>query len=196
MTVLIEERRYTPNDLVTLRGAEHCELVDGRLVEKNMGAESDWIGLRLGTVLSNHVLSTDSGWVFGAETGYLCFGGNRDRVRKPDVSFVSRSRLGRIPKGHIQVVPDLAVEVVSPNDLFSEVQVKVEEYLHAGVQMVWVVEPDTRTIVEYYLSGEVHRLRESDTLSGGSVLPGFSCSVATLFPPKEAVEPGREEVIP
>jgi len=192
MTVLAEERLYTPDDLVNLPGAEHCELVDGRLVEKHVGAESDWIGLRLGTLLSNHVFSNNSGWVFGPETGYLCFGSNRIRVRKPDVSFISRARLSRIPKGHIQVVPDLAVEVVSPNDLFSEVQVKVEEYLEAGVQVVWVIEPDTRTIVEFCLTGETHRLRASDTLTGGTALPGFRCSVAELFPPLEATKTDEE----
>lgn len=192
MAVLVEERLYTPEDLVTLRGAEHCELVDGRLVEKNIGAESDWIGLRLGSLLSNHVFNHNAGWVFGPQSGYLCFGASRLRVRKPDVSFVLRARLSRIPKGHIPVVPDLAVEIVSPNDLFSEVQVKVEEYLEAGVQMVWVIDPDTRTVVEYRLSGEVRRLRATDNLSGGEVLPEFQCSVADLFPPVESTEVGEE----
>lgn len=193
MTVVAQERQFTPNDLMTLRGAEHCELVDGQLVEKNIGAESDWIGLRLGTILSNYVISSKAGWVFGSDIGYLCFGINRVRVRKPDVSFVSYSRLTHIPRGHIQVAPDLAVEVVSPNDLFSEVQVKVEEYLAAGVRMVWVVDPDTRTVVEYLLSGEVQRLRESDTLSGGTVLPGFCCTVTDLFPPRQEREAAGEE---
>lgn len=192
MTVLMEEQVYAPDDLMSLRGLEHCELVDGRLVEKNLGAEADWIGLHLGMLLSSHVFSNNLGWAFSSEAGYVCVGVTGVRVRRPDLSFVSRARLSRPPRGFIQVAPDLAVEVVAPNDLFSEVQAKIEEYLRAGVQLVWVIDPDTRTVVEYHLSGKVRLLHESDELNGGDVLPAFHCAVKDLFLPMEPADASEE----
>ncbi|MGV3720398.1 MAG: Uma2 family endonuclease [Actinomycetota bacterium] len=185
MPVLLEERPriYTPDDLLRLPEAEHCELLDGALVEKPMGAESDWIGLQIATRLSSHVLSNNAGWVFGPETGYQCFGEKRNRIRKPDVSFVRGSRLEAIPRGHIQIVPDLAVEVISPNDLYSEVQQKVQEYQQAGFSLIWIVDPLTRTVDVLEAGAPVQRLAVGDVLTGGSILPEFRCELAEIFPP-------------
>jgi Uma2 family endonuclease len=188
MTVLTPERHFTVDDLMTLPDASHCELVDGKLVEKNMGAEADWTGAQLITRLSNHVMGTNKGWVFGAETGYACFAGDLNRVRKPDVSFITRARLPRPPKGYIPIVPELAVEVVSPKDLYSEVQSKVDEYLAAGVLLVWVVDPETLSVAIYDQSGAVRRLRAPEVLTGEDILPGFRCEVADLFLPAEPTE--------
>jgi Uma2 family endonuclease len=88
------------------------------------------------------------------------------------------------PKGHNPIVPDLVVAVVSPNDLFSEVEVKVEEYLRAGVSLVWVVSPATRT-VHVYRPGETtsSRLHADDELAGADIVPGFHCRVGEIFEP-------------
>ena len=88
------------------------------------------------------------------------------------------------------VAPDLAVEVASPNDLGRELRVKVEEYLRAGVRLVWLVDPETRSIEVVRADGGVARLYEQDELSGEDVLPDFRCRVAELFAPAAApVEP-------
>ena len=125
------------------------------------------------------------GWAFPADCGYQCFPDAPDKVRKPDASFIQRGRLPgeQLHEGHVRIAPDLAVEVVSANDLFDEVEIKVGEYLGAGVRLVWVVNPRTRTGQVYRADGSVTRLREGDELSGEDVLPGFRCRVHDLFPP-------------
>ena len=107
---------------------------------------------------------------------------------KPDVSFI---RVGRLKpdlmEGHVPIPPDLAVEVVSPNDYFREVQDKVGEYLRAGVRLVWVLEPSSRTILVYWADGTGETLNESGRLSGEAVLPGFSRPALDFF--ESAVQP-------
>jgi Uma2 family endonuclease len=107
------------------------------------------------------------------------------------VSFIRHGRLPgeRIPRGDILITPDLAVEVVSPNDLYNEVDVKVSEYLDVGVSLVWVVNPEARTACVYRPGGTARRLRENDEIDGGDVLPGFRCRVAEFFPPAGEEQP-------
>jgi Uma2 family endonuclease len=188
MTILLEERVtvYTPDDLLRLPETEHCELVDGRLVEKPSGAEAGWIGAQIAARLTNHVMDSRTGWVFGGNAGYHCFPAEQNQVRKPDVSFIRGSRLDAVPKGHIKIIPDLAVEVISPNDLYSEVQQKVQEYQRAGFPLIWVVDPGTRTVDVLESGRPMQRLSLGDALTGGSVLPEFRCEVAEIFPPTPA----------
>ena len=87
------------------------------------------------------------------------------------------------------IPPDLVVEVVSPNDLAYEIDEKVQEYLDAGVQLVWVVNPALRTVRIYRADGTISGLHESDELSGENIVPGFHCPIANLFPPRPAAAP-------
>ena len=107
-------------------------------------------------------------------------------MRRPDVSFIRKERLpeGPTSEGYIYIPPDLAVEVISPNDLAYEVDHKVVEYLDAGVALVWVINPEARTVRIHRRSGSLGWLREEDELSGEDVLPGFRCRVSKLFPEK------------
>ena len=187
----IEAIHYTPDDLLTMPGGERYELVDGQLVEKAMGAESEWIGDELRYALKAFIKAKRNGLSFGPETGYQCFRNAPAKVRKPDASFIAADRLpgNRIPKGHIRIVPDLAVEVISPNDSYYVVDAKVHEYLEAGVRLIWVINPDLRSIKVFEASvGFTQELTDGDELAGGEVLPGFSCPVASLFPPLEVSE--------
>lgn len=193
MTALVEKTRCTPEDLLTMRDGDLYELVDGELVERNMGGKSSWIGGELHGNLWSFNKDARLGWVFPADASYQCFQEDPTRVRRPDTSFI---RFGRLPgeqppDGHIRTVPDLAVEVVSPNDLYSEVRTKVEEYLRAGVRLVWVIDPDTRSVDVRRADGSVSQLGEKDELTGEDVLPGFRCAVRDLFPPLPA-ENGQE----
>lgn len=124
-----------------------------------------------------------TGWVFGGKAGYHCFPAKKNQVRKPDVSFIHGSRLAAVPKGHIKINPDLAVEVISPNDLYSEVQQKVQEYQRAGFPLIWVVDPGTRTVDVLESGRPMQRLSLGDALTGVSVLPEFRCELAEIFPP-------------
>jgi Uma2 family endonuclease len=187
MTTAAAKAVFTPDDLLTLPDSVNYELVDGNLVERHMGSESSAIGLAIGVVLANFVKAKRLGHVFNADCGYQCFPGFPDRVRKPDVSFIRMGRLPgeRIPEGHTRIPPDLAVEVVSPGDLAYEVDEKIEQYLTAGVRLIWVVSPKTRSVRIHRPKdapqGPIGALTESDNISGEDVLPGFECPVTEFF---------------
>src|SRR5205814_9362527 len=116
--------------------------------------------------------------------GYQCFGSTFNKVRKPDVSFVTLEKLPerRFSGGYAKFAPDLAIEVISTHDTMEEVELKIEEYLKAGTRSVWVVHPRARVIDVYRHDGTVLRLRENDTLTEPELLPGFACPVNELLP--------------
>ena len=135
------------------------------------------IALALGGFVKPRFLGT----VVTAEAGFR-IAHDPDTVRVPDVAFV---RADRIPpsgvKGFFQGPPDIAIEVVSPNDRASEVMAKAQDWLQAGCSLVWVVDPETRTIAVYHSRSEITVLTEADSLTGGDVLPEFSVPVAEIF---------------
>lgn len=104
-----------------------------------------------------------------------------DTVRGPDVSFWRKERLPVVPEGYIDVPPDLAVEVASPGDHFARIQKRVLHFLACGVRLLWVVDPEDRSVTVYRPQKLPVILEESDMLSGEDVLAGFSCRVAELF---------------
>lgn len=138
--------------------------------------------MRLGWRLARHVEANDLGVVFAAETGFR-LANDPDTVRAPDVAFVTRTRIEEVGEfeGFWPGAPDLAVEVISPGDLYTEVGEKVQEYLNAGARAVWVVDPRRRTITVYRSLTDTTILIDSDTLDGGDIIPGFSCRVAEVF---------------
>jgi len=160
----------------------HCELIRGELVMMSPagfdhGGIAGNIALALGVFVKPRFLGT----VVTAETGFR-IARDPDTVRAPDVAFV---RADRIPpggvKGFFQGPPDIAVEVVSPNDRASEVTAKAQDWLQAGCPLVWVVDPETRTVSVYRSRKEIAILTAADTLTGGDVLPEFSVLVAEIF---------------
>ncbi len=173
---------------------ENFELVDGELVEKAMGTEADGIGSKTLVNLEIWNQSRKFGRVLGPHASYQCFPSDGKRVRRPDVSVISFSRLpGRLPRGHTRVAPEVVVEVISPTDLAIDVRRKVAEYREAGVQLIWVIDPDTRTVEVCRADGSAHFLGASDELSGESVLPGYSCKVAELFTTVDPEDPANSD---
>jgi Uma2 family endonuclease len=183
MTANAPAVQIDPDELLRMPEGERYELVHGLPVEKDMGAKSDRISLRIGGLLDQFCLRSNAGFAFGSSTGYQCFPADSTTVRKPDASFVAKGRLpgDTTPDGHIKLAPDLAVEVVSTNDLAEEVETKIAEYRSAGVRLVWVISPTAKTVLVRRLDGTALTLTESDTLSGEEVVPGFTCKVADLF---------------
>jgi Uma2 family endonuclease len=194
MTTLATKQRYTPEDLLSLPDSKQYELVDGELVERNMGWESSWIGGRLYGFMFVYSESINAGWVAPGDASYQCFPGHPNKVRKPDASFIRLARLPakERPTGHCRIAPDVAAEVVSPNDFYEDVEEKVDEYLKAGVQLVWVVNPATKSVRVHRADGTVTDLNENQELSGEDIMPGFRCRVADLFvvPEEKTAVPG------
>lgn len=185
MSTTVAAPRYTPESLLLMPDGDRYELVNGQLVERNMGFKSARIGGELYGELRNHCRNHGLGWVLPADVGFCCFPDDPNRLRKPDVAFISKDRLpaDQEPVGHCTIAPDLVAQVVSPNDLAEMVTEKVEEYLTAGVRLVWVLHPGTQTIQIYRADGTTAWLRASEELTGEGIVPGFRCRVADLFLP-------------
>lgn len=163
------------------RGERLCELVDGILVEKTVGAEESYIAGLVLTFLNIFVIPRRLGFVYGAD-GMMRL--RPDLVRIPDVSFVPRERTpnGRLPSGPFCLyVPTLAVEVLSPGNTKKEMAEKLLDYFGAGVELVWYVDPAKKTVRVYSGPNESRLLREKNTLDGGPVLPGFALPLRELF---------------
>lgn len=185
-------KQYTPEDLLVMPDGDDYELVDGELVRRNMGANSSRIVTKAITLIGKYNEATPRGWLFNTDCGYQCFPDAPNKVRKPDVSFVCFGRFPneQVPDGYIELPPDLSIEVLSPNDLDYETDLKVEELLAAGVRLIWVINPESHTVLVYRANGSIVGLREYDELSGEDVLPGFRCRVAELF-----AVPGAPELV-
>ena len=159
------------------------ELVKGKVYEMApAGGRHGSIAMNTGIILGSHVRANSLGRVFAAETGFI-LRREPDTVRAPDAAFIAQSRLPAdgIPDSFIELAPDLVVEVVSPNDRRREVREKVEEWLNAGVRLVWVLYPVTRTATVFRSPDDITHLAEDDLLDGEDVVPGFSCRLGELF---------------
>jgi Uma2 family endonuclease len=166
-----------------LPGHERYELVAGRLqVSEPPGGLHGVVAVRLASVLHNWVDAHDLGTVL-VETGYIVRH-SPDTVRGPDVSFVSKERLGsgEFPQAFVGFAPDLAVEILSPDDRSTEIEEKVADYLRGGTRLVWVVDPVAGTVSVRRPGQPPESLDRSGRLDGGEVVPGFSCSVQQLLP--------------
>lgn len=176
-------RLVNADDLVQMPDDGHkYELRRGELIKMApAGDEHGEIGTNALAFLWNHVRPNKLGVVFSADTGFR-LESDPDTVRTPDVGFISRERRPPRSQGYLSVPPDLAIEVVSPNDSASDVHEKVAEYLAAGSRLVWVIYPRTRTVVIHRANGTIEERRVGQSLEGEDVVPGFSCAVAQLFP--------------
>lgn len=164
------------------RDGHRYELVNGELVDLgNSGMEHGGIGSWLGGVLAIHVRRYKLGIVCDSSTAFTLKNGNK---RSPDVSFVSRDRLKglkRPPRGFFQGSPDLAVEILSPNNTIEEIHEKVVEYFENDTRLVWVIHPDERYVLVYHSPEPDRFLRTGDVLAGEEIVPEFAIAVAELF---------------
>ena len=176
-----------PGELITaeafaqMRGSRHSELVRGRVVPVNpANPQHGRMALRLGARLLAYVEPRRLGTVM-VEAGYT-LSHDPDTVRGPDVSFVRAGRPDFPPRrGFAPGAPDLAVEVVSPDNTMAQLLVKAAEYLGAGAELVWIVDYDDATVRVLRPGAGPVTLAIGDTLDGGATVPGFSLSLAELF---------------
>lgn len=158
------------------------ELIRGELVKMAPASHAHGReGNRVNRTLSNHVFDNGLGETYAAETGFV-LSRSPDTVLVPDVSFVRKEReeAARDVPGYFPGPPDLAVEVVSPNDRLTEVAAKVSDWLEHGTLMVIVVNSRNRTVRVHTPDGVIE-LTEEDTLDGGDVVPGWNMPVADIF---------------
>ncbi len=173
----------TAEELARLQSPNtRTELVHGRLIIREpAGARHGRVAARLAMRLGVFVEAHDLGVVYAAETGFVLKRGP-DTVRAPDVAFVCKARVpDPEPVSFAEFAPDLVVEVLSPDDRPGEVLAKVADWLRAGARLVWVVDPARRLVRVYHEDGAEAVVRGDGPITGGEVLPGFTCELGTFL---------------
>lgn len=157
------------------------ELIAGELRTMSpTGWEHDGLAANFTAYLAMHVLREKLGRVLTGEPGFV-LATDPDTVLAPDVAFVRAERLGGAAHGFYRGAPDLAVEIISPSDRYTEVEEKVATWLEYGTRMVIVVNPRRRSLTVYRSMVDVHHLSSDDRLDGEDVVPGWSVAVRDLF---------------
>jgi Uma2 family endonuclease len=163
------------------------ELVRGVLnMMSPAGSEHGWIAGRIFHRLATHVEKYDLGRAYAAETGFR-IASSPDTVRAPDACFVSHERLASVEptRSYLPLAPDLVVEVISPNDTFSEVESKIEAWLQAGTSVVLVADPASQTLRVYRDGSKILVLHAGETFEAGKVCGDWKLSVHDVFQLKE-----------
>lgn len=182
--MLLEQKPVTAEELFMMpEGNVRRELVRGEV--RTMAPAANVHGritINITTPLDLHVRENALGVVFAAETGFK-IASDPDTVRAPDVAFVRRERVEEVgeTEGYWPGAPDLAVEVVSQNDLYADVEEKVSDWLEAGTAIVVVVNPRNKTVSVRRSQSEIKVLGENDKLDGGEVVPGWNLPIRDVF---------------
>jgi Uma2 family endonuclease len=179
---IAETKTITGEDLFAMGDIGRCELVEGRIVPMSpTGFLHGEIEAFFVEKLRAFVGARKLGKVATGEAG-VYIRRNPDTVRGADVLFISNERVAKIQsRSYLDVAPELIVEVLSPNDAWTEVTQKLREYFTIGVLLVWIVDPEARVIYAYRSMTDVREFTADDMLPGDDVLPGFSVQVAQLF---------------
>ncbi|MCE7946530.1 MAG: Uma2 family endonuclease [Chloroflexi bacterium CFX4] len=180
----VQEKLMTAEVLWELPQKEgvRYELAEGVLIEiaGGTGGLPAILEARIARHLANFVEENGLGYVTGASDSYILTR-DPDIVRIPNAAFVAKARMPKpIPEKFLSLAPDLAVEIVSPNDSALEMRQKVREYLKHGVRLVWVIYPDLQTVDTYTAHG-TQTLSDDAVLEGGDVLPAFRLPLRVLF---------------
>ncbi len=177
-------RPITADDLLRMPDdGFRYELVRGALRKMTpAGFQHGRITINITNSLDQFVRANNLGVICAAETGFK-LASDPDMVRAPDVAFVRQERIQEVGdiEGYWPGAPDLAVEVVSPSDSYSELEGKVFDWLMAGTQTVVVVNPRKRAVTVYRSLTDIKILMENDTLEGAEVLPGWRMPVKDIF---------------
>jgi Uma2 family endonuclease len=169
---------------VTLDPEKEYEIVNGIPEEKPMaGARHGSIIMRLGARLVNYVEAQQMGEVYSPDTTFIV--GKNQRLPDLGVVFAARIPADGEPEGIWEIAPDLAIEVISPNDVYTKVAQKVDDYLEAGVQQVWLVLPEQQSITIYRSPVDVTVFQDEMELVSEDLLPGFRCPLREIFKTKE-----------
>lgn len=177
-----EEPLISGEELARRPNLEPCELVNGRVVPMTLASYNHGrLVALLGARLFTYLEATGRGQALVGDIGVYTRKAP-DTVRGADIAFLSHERLARRgPSAFLDIAPEIVGEVVSPSDRRGEIETKVREYLAAGVERVWVVNPRRREVLVHRRNSPVERLGEGDILRDEEILPGFSLPVSDLF---------------
>ena len=160
-------------------GDIECEIINGEKIPKKEGARHGRIGVKVLTELAVYLERNPIGELFASTTTYELDGNEL----MPDISFMAASRIppGGVPIENWKIAPDLAVEVISPIDLWNRITLKVSLYFAAGVKQVWLIS-EALGYVQVYDSPTLFKVVNADEdFTSEALLPGFKCRVAELF---------------
>jgi Uma2 family endonuclease len=174
---------WTDDELMSLPDGNRYELINGELVDMgNSGALHGYVCSILVMALMNYILPRKLGIVLDSSTAFAMKNGNK---RSPDISFVSKAKLQgleELPDGFLDGSPDLAIEVLSPNNTIAEIHQKLVEYFENGSRLVWVINLKQHYVLVYRSAKEPDRLlKQSDMLDGEEVIAGFTMPLSELF---------------
>jgi Uma2 family endonuclease len=177
-----QDQLITGEELSRMPDLGPSELVEGRIVPMPPASYIHGeIETDVSAALKAYARETGKGRVMGGEVG-IYVRRDPDTVRAADVLFISHERYSRREsKSYLDVAPELVAEILSPDDLWSEVMEKLSEYFSAGVDAVWVLDPRRKEVFSYRSLTEVQRFGEGQILTDEEILPGFSFPVSELF---------------
>ena len=185
MSTIEAPPRVTAEEFLSLAELGNYELVHGEVKAECVSVQSSWTGNRMSARFDAFAETSGRGFAFGADILLRIWPNDPNHVRRPDAAYIRAERLpgGRLPEtGYLEIAPDLVAEAVSPHDEAEEVERKVREYLAAGVGLVWVAYPVTRTVHVYRANGTAEVLDDTGTLDGEDLLPGLRIAVSAIFP--------------
>jgi len=157
------------------------ELVEGKLVEKKMATLAVWVAGRILVPISKYLDEHDLGWAT-TELPINCFPWLTRHGRRPDACFFNYDRHPGPDNEQVLVAPNLVIEVISPGDNVVYLERKIDEYFKAGVDLIWIVNPENQTVRIQRTDGTGNFLHAHDSITGETVLPGLSVRVSEFFP--------------
>ena len=181
MTIMTIKGPATLQDLLnTPKDGNKYELVDGEILVSPAGMRHSEVSTNIIAIIWEFLQKNPIGKVYTSDVGIVFPSGN---VRSPDVTYVSNAKLpgGESPETFCELIPDLAVEVLSPSDSLKQLGRKIGEFLENGVPIVWLVDPARQTVTIYRSLTETQQLTLKDTITAEPVLPGFSVPISRFF---------------
>ncbi|CAN5496173.1 hypothetical protein BH10PLA2_BH10PLA2_20800 [soil metagenome] len=184
MAFHISQQMSTREKLIAVEQNANLELLNGELVERNVTVLAGLVEGHFLFQLGSDCAKTNAGVVFPASLGCRCFPDAPDDIREASVVVVRRDCYldSLLRDEFLKICPDLIVEVISANSLASALVARLEAFKSIAVPLIWIVNPETRTIEINRPDGSVTRLHATDEITGESVLPGFRSRVDVFFP--------------